>query len=316
MVRRWRIQPEPSLSDPFIFVHVAERLPAASHPNNAIGGRGFRLEYRLTDLIDITVTGVGAQGDGLAPGPLFVPLTLGGERVRARRDGQRAELVELVEASAERVAPPCPHFGVCGGCALQHWDAAPYLLWKADLVRTAQCEEELSRLRADIEREESIQKQRHDAAYQRGREAVQFNVENKKIKDAEQLITKTQDRILLDYALRKESEAAMQEEMKRNADKEAALQYQKYLAELMVKETIPDARCGRRATTADSGQERDKEKEEGQRFAQKFLDEAAEAIQREKEAAAMRSMKNVDNRSQLQQQIDYRKYKEEMEKQE
>lgn len=37
---------------------------------------------------------------------------------------------------------------------------------------------------------------------------------------------------------------------------------------------------------------------------------------REKEAAAMRSMKNVDNRSQLQQQIDYRKYKEEMEKQE
>lgn len=137
MVRRWRIQPEPSLSDPFIFVHVAERLPAASHPNNAIGGRGFRLEYRLTDLIDITVTGVGAQGDGLAPGPLFVPLTLGGERVRARRDGQRAELVELVEASAERVAPPCPHFGVCGGCALQHWKAAPYLLWKAELVRTA-----------------------------------------------------------------------------------------------------------------------------------------------------------------------------------
>ena len=30
----------------------------------------------------------------------------------------------------------------------------------------------------------------------------------------------------------------------------------------------------------------------------------------------MRSMKNVDNRSQLQQQIDYRKYKEDMEKQE
>jgi hypothetical protein len=37
---------------------------------------------------------------------------------------------------------------------------------------------------------------------------------------------------------------------------------------------------------------------------------------REKEAAAMRSTKNVDNRSQLQQQIDDRKYKEEMEKQE
>ena len=51
-------------------------------------------------------------------------------------------------------------------------------------------EEELARLRAEIEREEGIQKQRHDIAYQRGKEAVQFNIENKKLKDAEQLITK------------------------------------------------------------------------------------------------------------------------------
>lgn len=91
----------------------------------------------MSDLVDIQVTGVGAQGDGLAPGPLFVPLTLAGERVRARRDGQRAEVVDLVEASPERVTPPCPHFGTCGGCALQHWDAAPYLAWKGELVRTA-----------------------------------------------------------------------------------------------------------------------------------------------------------------------------------
>jgi 23S rRNA (uracil1939-C5)-methyltransferase len=91
----------------------------------------------LSELVDISVTGVGTQGDGLAPGPLFVPLTLAGERVRARREGQRAELVELIEASPERVTPPCPHFGVCGGCALQHWDAAPYLAWKGALVRTA-----------------------------------------------------------------------------------------------------------------------------------------------------------------------------------
>lgn len=212
-------------------------------------------------------------------------------------------------------------------------------------------EEELARLRAEIEREESMQKQRHDVAYQRGREAMQFNIENKKIKDAEQLITKTQDKILLDYAMRKEAEAAMQEEMKRNADKDAAIQYQKYLEELMVKEAEDtafvdeinkreeekvwkarddalkareDARQylmqavdeGRQQQIRSKREALDKEKQEGQLFAQKFLDEAAEAIQREREAAAMRSMKNVDNRSQLQQQIDYRKYKEEMEKQE
>ena len=91
----------------------------------------------MADLIDISVTGVGAQGDGLAPGPLFVPLTLGGETVRGHRDGQRVEVVEIVTASPDRVAPPCPHFGTCGGCSLQHWASEPYLAWKGDLVRTA-----------------------------------------------------------------------------------------------------------------------------------------------------------------------------------
>ncbi len=33
--------------------------------------------------------------------------------------------------------PPCPHFGVCGGCALQHWADGPYAAWKSDLVRKA-----------------------------------------------------------------------------------------------------------------------------------------------------------------------------------
>ena len=37
----------------------------------------------------------------------------------------------------ERVAPICPHFGICGGCALQHWQSAPYRAWKRDLVVTA-----------------------------------------------------------------------------------------------------------------------------------------------------------------------------------
>ena len=37
-------------------------------------------------------------------------------------------------ASTERIAPICPHFGVCGGCAVQHWDTARYRAWKRDLV--------------------------------------------------------------------------------------------------------------------------------------------------------------------------------------
>ena len=35
----------------------------------------------------------------------------------------RRRLLKVETASAERIAPFCPHFGVCGGCAIQHWDA-------------------------------------------------------------------------------------------------------------------------------------------------------------------------------------------------
>jgi 23S rRNA (uracil1939-C5)-methyltransferase len=68
---------------------------------------------------------------------VFTPLTLPGERVMAQVQGARAEVVELLAASAERVQPPCPHFGACGGCALQHWADQPYLDWKAEQVRLA-----------------------------------------------------------------------------------------------------------------------------------------------------------------------------------
>ncbi|WP_082765253.1 MULTISPECIES: class I SAM-dependent RNA methyltransferase [unclassified Phenylobacterium] len=87
--------------------------------------------------VELTIESVGGEGDGVAAGPIFVPFTLPGERVRAKGSGERRDLLEVLEPSAERVAPPCPHFFACGGCALQHWDHAPYLAWKvARLVGT------------------------------------------------------------------------------------------------------------------------------------------------------------------------------------
>lgn len=88
---------------------------------------------------ELTINAVGAQGDGLsrfADGkPAFVPLTLPGETVLARMDGARGEVAEILTASADRVAPPCKHFGHCGGCALQHWAGEPYRAWKAEQIR-------------------------------------------------------------------------------------------------------------------------------------------------------------------------------------
>lgn len=71
----------------------------------------------------LIIARVGAQGDGIADtpaGPVFAPLTLPGEVVRGEVREGRLEAVEIVTPSAERVAPVSPHYGECGGCALQH----------------------------------------------------------------------------------------------------------------------------------------------------------------------------------------------------
>jgi 23S rRNA (uracil1939-C5)-methyltransferase len=92
---------------------------------------------------DFLIDSMGAKGDGVAAGPLYAALTLPGERVRAERQGDRAEVEAILEPSPDRVTPPCPYFGDCGGCALQHWAHAPYLAWKADQVRQALARERI-----------------------------------------------------------------------------------------------------------------------------------------------------------------------------
>ncbi len=74
--------------------------------------------------------------------PLYVPLTLPDELVRARPLARRGEawatvLEAVVEPSRDRVEPPCPHFGTCGGCVLQHWREDAYLAWKSKLLQRA-----------------------------------------------------------------------------------------------------------------------------------------------------------------------------------
>lgn len=85
--------------------------------------------------VEVVIESIGGEGDGVAAGPIYVPFTLPGETVRATGGGERRDLDAVLTASAERVVPPCPHFGVCGGCALQHWDHTAYLAWKVERLR-------------------------------------------------------------------------------------------------------------------------------------------------------------------------------------
>jgi 23S rRNA (uracil1939-C5)-methyltransferase len=93
--------------------------------------------------VELVIEQVGGEGDGVAAGPVFVPFALPGERVLAAGGGDRRELVEVLAESPARVEPPCPHFFACGGCALQHWEHAPYLAWKVERLRMTLARERL-----------------------------------------------------------------------------------------------------------------------------------------------------------------------------
>ena len=87
--------------------------------------------------LELTIDRLGAQGDGVADtatGTAFVPFTLPGERVEATEAGRRFRLDAVLAPSPQRQTPPCPHFGTCGGCDLQHADDALYTAFKRDVV--------------------------------------------------------------------------------------------------------------------------------------------------------------------------------------
>jgi 23S rRNA (uracil1939-C5)-methyltransferase len=88
----------------------------------------------------LAIDHVGHRGEGVAFADgeaVYVPYTLGGETVEVAPTAghpDRRRLLAIEHASPERVAPFCPHFGVCGGCATQHWEIERYRAWKHQLV--------------------------------------------------------------------------------------------------------------------------------------------------------------------------------------
>jgi 23S rRNA (uracil1939-C5)-methyltransferase len=94
---------------------------------------------------ELRIEALGAGGDGIAwrdGAKLFVPDALPGERVlvelgRAAPGGTRARLLERLNHSLNRAAPPCEYFGDCGGCVAQHITAGTYSEWKIGVIRDA-----------------------------------------------------------------------------------------------------------------------------------------------------------------------------------
>jgi len=127
--------------------HKKTRPPKA-RPRQRTETEKARALPRNSPELSVEITRIGARGDGIGKARytvnyqtgdynIFVPGTLAGEIVRVRphsitAQGLRAEIIELLSASPHRRTPPCPHFGQCGGCQLQHLSTDIYRSWKSE----------------------------------------------------------------------------------------------------------------------------------------------------------------------------------------
>jgi 23S rRNA (uracil1939-C5)-methyltransferase len=97
-------------------------------------------------LVDVHVRAIASSGSGVADLPdgrvVFIPRTAPGDHARVRlskvkRRWAQASLVELLEHAPNRIDAPCPLFGTCGGCTLQHLPYEDQLEWKGRFISDA-----------------------------------------------------------------------------------------------------------------------------------------------------------------------------------
>lgn len=91
----------------------------------------------MDSMRELNIERLGQRGEGIASsasGPVYVPYALPGDRILADVAGARGRLVEILAPSPDRIAAFCPHYGVCGGCAVQALAPLPYGAWKRGLL--------------------------------------------------------------------------------------------------------------------------------------------------------------------------------------
>lgn len=93
----------------------------------------------------VTIESLDNEGRGIAHVDgkvIFIEGALPGELVefssyRRKPSYEQATVTKVLRASSQRVVPACPHFGVCGGCALQHLNIAAQTAAKQRVVEDA-----------------------------------------------------------------------------------------------------------------------------------------------------------------------------------
>jgi hypothetical protein len=196
-----------------------------------------------------------------------------------------------------------------------------------------------------------LQQHRQDDERRRRLEVLEYNARYKAVILEKDKVQRQQDEYLLQYALERESAAISSENQKKNADRAAAAQYRKYLEEQMIKEaednsTLDDIRrveerkvWDARDAALDARQRaRDElrrlvdegrieqiefkrrqqilEQETDAEYAQKFIQEAREGLEQDRAVERGRRDVNMQNRSQLEEQMALRREMDARERQE
>ncbi|MHA3902840.1 23S rRNA (uracil(1939)-C(5))-methyltransferase RlmD [Castellaniella sp. WN] len=95
--------------------------------------------------LSLDVESLDLEGQGIAHHEgkvVFIEGALPGERVLARVTRRKpsfdkAKVERVLRSSSQRATPPCPHFGVCGGCAMQHLEPAAQMAVKQRALEDA-----------------------------------------------------------------------------------------------------------------------------------------------------------------------------------
>ncbi|MEK6747433.1 MAG: hypothetical protein AABY33_10445 [Pseudomonadota bacterium] len=96
-------------------------------------------------IFDVKIESLGGLGDGIGSyqgKPVFVPKSVVGDVLKVRSIHQtneliRGEIIEIMESGRSRIAAPCPHFSVCGGCTLQQMQESDYRNFKTKIVENS-----------------------------------------------------------------------------------------------------------------------------------------------------------------------------------
>lgn len=104
----------------------------------------------------LDIVGIGYEGEGIAKiegFPIFIEGAIIGEKVKvlivqAKKSYAYGKLLEVIEASEDRVEPPCKYFKRCGGCTIQHMNYKKQLEFKHERVKD--CVSKLGGLSKDL----------------------------------------------------------------------------------------------------------------------------------------------------------------------